>query len=102
MSITRQIELAVGGVLLVVILFLWMATKWSGWRNSQLEQQNQVLTADSSADTEYVRQYKRVVIEEKQANERVESAIRRNPVWADEPLPDDVADILRDPEAAAY
>ena len=101
MSIARNIELAIGGSLLVMVLGLWGYGAWKDYRADQLKDENVTLTADSTADNTYVREYKRIVTEEKQANERVESAIRRNPVWADEPLPDDVADILRDPEAAA-
>ena len=101
MSITRQIELAVGSALILLILSLWGYGAWKSRLAASLKDENQVLNADATADTTYVREYKRAVIEEKRANERVESAIRRNPVWADEPLPDDVADILRDPEATA-
>lgn len=101
MSITRQIELAVGSALILLSLSLWGYGAWKSRLAAPLRDENQVLNADAIADTTYVREYKHVVIEEKRANERVESAIRRNPVWADEPLPNDIADILRDPEATA-
>jgi Na+/melibiose symporter-like transporter len=101
MSIAHKIAFYFGIALIILVLALFGYNQYLDWRNRDLKQTNVELSADSSADYEYVKEYKIVVEQEKQANEAVQAAVERNPEWASEPLPGDVADLLRQhPDAA--
>jgi hypothetical protein len=100
-SIRANVELILGAIILSVILFLCGRYVYMSWKSDSLEAQNDVLTSDAEADQVYVREYKTVITEREAKNEQVDRALERNRDWADEPLPDDVADILRDPAESA-
>lgn len=97
MSIGRQAELVLGAILLVVVLIFGGRYAYMKWNTERLESKNDVLTSDAEADKVYVREYKTVVEQREIKDAQVERALQRNQSWADEPLPDDVADLLRDP-----
>jgi hypothetical protein len=97
MSIARKIELIIGATLLLVVLALCGRYAYMSHKSKSLETKNDVLTSDAAADAAYVREYKTVITERKTQDAQVENALDRNRDWADEPLPDDVADLLRDP-----
>lgn len=101
MSIGRQAELVIGATLLVVVLFFGGRYVYMKWNTERLESKNDVLTSDAAADKVYVREYKTVVEQRETKDAQVERALQRNRSWADEPLPDDVADLLRDPAESA-
>lgn len=101
MSITRPVEATLGGILLAIILILCGRYAYYNWKSESLEAKNDVLTSDASADKAYVRKYRAVIIERETKDAQVDRALQRNRDWADEPLPDDVADLLRDPAESA-
>ena len=101
MSIARKAELILGSILLLAILALCGRYAYMNWKSESLEAKNDVLSSDAAADTVYVREYKTVITERETKDAQVEDALGRNRDWADEPLPDDVADLLRDPARAA-
>ena len=101
MSIGRQAELVLGAILLVMVLIFGGRYAYMKWNTERLESKNDVLTSDAEADKVYVREYKTVVEQREAKDAQVERALQRNRSWADEPLPDDVADLLRDPAESA-
>lgn len=92
----NKVEMILGTLILAVILTLCGRYAFMNWKMNSLESKNDVLTSDAAADTVYVREYKTVVTERETKDAQVEDALGRNSGWADEPLPDDVADLLRD------
>lgn len=102
MSIFRsKFELILGTLIFVIILSLCGRYAYMSWKSENLETKNDVLTSDAAADTVYVREYKTIVTERDTKDAQVEDALERNRDWAEQPLPDDVADLLRDPAATA-
>lgn len=101
MSIARQAELILGAILLSVILALCGRYAYMHLKSESLQAKNDLLTSDAASDQVYVREYKTIVTERETKDAQVEDALGRNREWADEPLPDDVADILRDPAESA-
>lgn len=91
--------------LTLFVLFLLSCGAFYVWfvqnKAARLEQQNNTLTSDAAADSAYVGEYKAVSNQRKNHDARTEAAIAANPEWADRPLPDDVADLLRDPAEPA-
>ena len=98
MSIFRsKFEMILGTLIFAVLLSFCGRYVYMNWKSANLEAKNDVLTSDAAADTVYVREYKTVITERETKDAQVEDALDRNRDWADEPLPDDVADLLRDP-----
>jgi hypothetical protein len=93
----RKSEAILGALILLTVLVLCGRYAYMNWKASSLETKNDVLTSDAQADTTYVREYKTVITERETKDAQVDAALQRNGDWADEPLPDDVADLLRDP-----
>lgn len=100
MSIARKAELILGAILLSIILSLCGRYAYMNWKSESLEAKNDVLASDAAADTVYVREYKTVITERETKDAQVDEALGRNRDWSEQPLPDDVADLLRYPAAA--
>lgn len=101
MYIARKLELLFGGLLLVCVLALggkaWIDSK----RLDAVQESYQAASGDARAATVYVEAYKEVAEQRRKKDAQVESVLESNRVWADEPVPDDVADLLRHPTGTA-
>ena len=98
---SRQVNLVLGGLLLLAVVGLGLRYAYVSWRAESLETKNDVLTSDATADKTYVREYKTVIAEQEKTNAEVDRVLEEHRDWSEQPLPDDVADILRDPAESA-
>lgn len=62
---------------------------------AELESTNLLLQADLSAAKTYRREQEALTKNKQETDTRVDEVLEANRVWADEPLPDDVAGLLR-------
>ena len=92
----RKAELIVGLLVIALVLGLSGYAYWLSKTHSRDTSAIQTLSGDARAATTYTREYKKVLAEETKANERMDEALARNPAWSDQPVPNDVADLLRD------
>lgn len=87
------------GILMLIVLALGilLATSWkvSSFKSDAV--QEGALEANTRAAEVHAREQAKVYRGKEKAIEQVREVAERHPEWADEPVPDDVADILRDP-----
>lgn len=95
MSIFRKIELMVGGLLLLAVLLLSAYSMHLRNSRANVQQDYQQASGNASAGTTAARELKTVVIEKEEAHAALNSALEANRTWAAEPVPDDVAALLR-------
>ncbi|HDS1002004.1 TPA: hypothetical protein QDZ36_002530 [Stenotrophomonas maltophilia] len=95
MSIVRDIERGLAGLLLIVAIGLGAFAWFNAKRVEQAQQQYQHAAADARAGTVYTVERKSIDRQREVKNAEVETALRGHSEWADAPVPDDVADILR-------
>lgn len=97
MSIVRDIERGLAGLLLVVAIVLAGFAWFNAKRVEQVQQQYQHAAADVRAGTVYTVERKRIDKQREVKNGEVEAVLQARSDWSDAPVPDDVADILRHP-----
>jgi len=68
--------------------------------NEELSQENVVAVADAVASAEYVKGAKAQEKQYTKHKERVDEALETNPAWSTQPVPESVADELRDPASS--
>lgn len=90
----RNLELAIGGVLLLAVLGLSIYAGYLHMTRDAAQEDYQISNGDASAHETYAHGLKKVVVQEKQAHERMEQALEANESWAEQPVPDDVARLL--------
>ncbi|AHB12198.1 Rz-like spanin [Xylella phage Prado] len=95
MSIFRKIELLIGGLLLAAVILLSAYSLHLRNSRANVQQDYQQASGNASAATTAAKELKTVVIEKENAHAALDQALARSPEWADEPVPADVADLLR-------
>lgn len=98
MSIVREVERGLALLLLAVLLGLggwsWLQTQ----RADKAQENYQVANGNAAAATTYVREYKAVEAARRKKDAEVDSVLESHRDWADAPVPDDVAGLLRNSE----
>lgn len=95
MSIVRDIERVLAGVLLALVMVLGTYA-WIKSRQAEAVQQNyQQAAGDARAATTYVAAHKAAQKEKEAKHAEVEARLEDHRDWADSPVPDDVAGLLR-------
>lgn len=97
----RKAEAIVGLLVILAVLALSVYVYTLRAAHKNATSANQALSGDAAAATTYTRAYKKVIAEEKKDNERMDEALAANPAWSEQPVPDDVADLLRYHQDAA-
>lgn len=101
MSITRYVELIVGGLLLAAVLLLGFTSCTQRRALEAKTEEASVATGDAEAYRTYNKGSKEIAAKKEIADAAMDEALKRNQEWADEPVPADVADLLcHDPDAA--
>lgn len=101
MSITRSVEVTIGVVLLVAILFLGFTSCSQRKALENKTQEASVATGDAEAYRTYNKGSKEIAARKEKADAAMDEALKGNQEWADEPVPADVAVLLcHDPDAA--
>lgn len=95
MSIVRDIERALAGVLLALVVCLAAYAWWQGQRLETVTQDYRQAAGDARAATVYVTAHKAAQKEKEAKNVEVEARLEEHRDWADAPVPDDVAGLLR-------
>lgn len=91
----RNVEFFLGAVVIAAVLTLSGYAYYQHRASDRLQEDNQLLSGDAKAAATYAREYKKVVAAETKANEQLDEALEANPEWSEQPVPDDVADLLR-------
>lgn len=97
MSIVRKLEMALGIALLAAVAFLAVEVGVYRMKARTAQENYQVASGDAKAAGVYIDAYKRVEKQRSATDAKVESTLEANGDWADAPVPDDVADLLRHP-----
>lgn len=101
MSIFRKVELAVFLVLILGLVVIGVHN-WTLRQSLKSAQQDyQLSEGNSQAHETAAKGTKRVMSEEKAAHEELDKAYESNKEWADEPLPTDISDVLREHPSSA-
>lgn len=95
MSIVRDIERGLAGLLLLVAMGLGAFAWFNAQRVEHVQQQYQHAAADARAGTVYTVERKSIDKQREVKNAEVEAVLQARSDWSDGPVPDDVADILR-------
>lgn len=95
MSIFRKIEIALGLALVIAVALLAVEVAVYRYKAAHNQETARVATGDARAATVYVKAYKEVQQQREVKNGEVEAVLEGNRDWSDAPLPDDVADLLR-------
>lgn len=98
MSIVRKLELLLAALLLGAVAFLGVRVWLASNRADTAQDNYHAAAGDASAATEYIKVYRDVTEQRRKKDAQVETVLGGNRVWADEPVPDDVADLLRNAE----
>lgn len=98
MSIVRKLEILLAALLLGAVVFLGFRVWVASHRADVAADQYHAAAGDASAATEYIKVYRDVTEQRRKKDAQVESVLGDNRAWADEPVPDDVADLLRNAE----
>lgn len=101
MSPIRQAEAVLAGLFLLAIVLFGFHYKNLRDELADARQDSQFYAGNASAHRTAATEYKTIVVEKEKAHAKLDSALEAHPVWADEPVPDDVADLLRHDSGAA-
>lgn len=98
--IQRITDYVIGGLLVVVLIYAGYS-KYQSWRAESIKEDAQHYAGNAKAHEVAAVEYRTIITERKKADEALDRALERNPEWADEPVPSDVADLLRHDSGAA-
>mgnify|MGYP003409105269 CR=1 FL=1 len=88
------------GVLALILLLAGYGWYQKG-RADRAKDANKELSADAAAGTTFGSEVGKIYKEKKVDDQRTEAVLARNPEWSSQPIPPDVADLLRHPTGAA-
>jgi uncharacterized protein HemX len=97
MSITAKLQAALSLILTIAVIAFGVYGWYQKQRVEHVSEERNVASGDAAAYKTHNTEYKKVVTAERATKEQVDEVVARNRDWADEPLPVDVADLLRDP-----
>ena len=100
MYFVRNVQLLFGGLLLAVVLFLGFRAYLADRRATTAQENYQAAAGDAQAATVYVQAHKEVQQQRRVKDEQVEKVLSAHAEWDDQPVPDDVADLLRHPSGS--
>lgn len=98
MSIVRKLEIILAALLLAAVGILGFRVWVASHRADTAQENYQAAAGDARAATEYIKVYKEVAEQRRTKDAEVENALGEHRDWADEPVPVDVADLLRNAE----
>lgn len=91
----RVVERWLAGLLLLLVMFFAGRAWFAHQESMRAQAQYQGAAADAGAATAYVAAYKAVQKQREEKDAQVARALDAHEEWADAPVPDDVADLLR-------
>lgn len=101
MSIFRKLEIGLVVLLLLTIVGLGLWNYHLHNAKEDAQQSFQVANGNAEAHETAAKEFKIVVQQKEEAQHALDKAIEANPVWSAEPVPSDVADLLRNPSGSA-
>lgn len=97
MSIVRDAQRLLSAALFALVAALVVYGWYQGKRADARQEAVQVATGDARAATVYVTAHKEAIKEKGKKDAETTEVLARHSEWADAPLPDDVAGLLRHP-----
>ena len=101
LGLRAKVELAVAAVLLAAIAALSTYSWYLHTTKAKAKGEVSLQSARAEAGAVYSAGAKALIHDKEQSDAQIREVIRSNPVWADEPLPDDAAALLRHPSGSA-
>lgn len=96
-----RLELTIAGVLLAIICGLSWFSFWQHSRKESAQTQYVGAAASSESHQAYAQGARELVIKVKKEEQHVEAVLEANRTWSEQPVPDDVADLLRERPASS-
>lgn len=101
LGLRAKVELVVAAALLAVITALSAYSWYLHTTKAKAKEEVSLQSARAGAGAVYSAGAKVLIHDKEQSDAQIREVIRSNPVWADEPLPDDAAVLLRHPSGSA-